>query len=61
MTFHDFHYKYYNFPAAVDDSSEEELRRRNSTSNEDHGERTNAKLKTQPFYHRNRNGKMKHY
>lgn len=27
----------------------------------DHGERTNKKLNTQPFYHRGSNGKMRHY
>lgn len=52
---------YYHMPDPVDDASEEEMRRRNSTSKADHGERTNRKLKAQPFYQRNRNGKMKHY
>lgn len=27
----------------------------------DHGERTNRKLNTQPFYHRGSNGKMRNY
>lgn len=59
----DFNYShmYHYEPEAVDDTSEEEMRRRNSTSKADHGERTNPKLVSQPFYHRARNGKMRHY
>lgn len=48
-------------PEQVDDASDEEMRRRVTTNKEDHGERSNPKLTTQPFYHRQRNGKLKHY
>lgn len=33
----------------------------NPDCTEDHGERTNKKLKDQPFFQRQRSGKMKHY
>ena len=55
------HYTDYGTADPVDDASEEEMRRRNTTSKADHGERTNRKLRSQPFYQRQRNGKMKHY
>lgn len=56
------HYLSYDrSPHPTDDASDEEMRRRNSTSRADHGERTNPKLKSQPFYQRGNNGKMKRY
>lgn len=57
----DFVYIYHDIPERVDDVSDEEMRQRNTTSKADHGERTNPKLVAQPFYHRQRNGKMKQY
>jgi len=42
----------------VEDTSTSRVRGRNKN---DHGERVNYKLATQPFYHRQRNGKMKAY
>ena len=57
----DFMLRYQYIPERVDDVSDEEMRRRNTTSKADHGERTNPKLVAQPFYHRQRNGKMKQY
>lgn len=36
-----------------------DIRRAKSNCPNDDGERTNTKLKDQPFYHRQRNGKMR--
>lgn len=49
---------YYYEPTPV---QEEFQRGQNPICDTDHGERTNHKLKDQPFYQRGRNGKMRNY